>query len=174
MLADGTRVSQNGAVSKQGIWPLYGVVYGGKGALMSWIQFTTNQPDSDLSGDLIWIKPGGLRGAWYPGGFTNAASAMGSRYHAISRARVLEWINGSMSFRSGGLSAPFTKPIWPEMTSHRLALTINPANGVFTGKAVNPETGRSFSFQGVLLDKGNIGAGFFLSPAQSGEVYLQP
>ena len=46
-LADGSKVSQSSALSKQGIWPLYASLYGGQGAIISWLQFT-NQTDSDL------------------------------------------------------------------------------------------------------------------------------
>ena len=66
-LADGSKVSQQTAISKEGIWPLYAAPYAGRGLTLGWVQLNTN----DLNGQFVWVKPGGLPGKVYPSGFTN-------------------------------------------------------------------------------------------------------
>ena len=76
-LADGTTVSQNSAVSDQGMWPLFSSLYGGAGSVISWLQFTTN---SQLGGSVVWIRPAAPKAKLYPEGFTNELKAAGSLY----------------------------------------------------------------------------------------------
>jgi len=44
---------------------------------------------------------------------------------------------------------------------------------LFKGSALNPNR-QDFPFQGVLLEKLDIGAGFFLNGDQSGQIYFNP
>jgi hypothetical protein len=55
-LADHTPVTQSVPLSKDGQWPLYVGLYGGKGSLLSWVTFHTN-PAPSMSGVVSWIKP---------------------------------------------------------------------------------------------------------------------
>jgi hypothetical protein len=175
-LADGTKASQKTSLSKQGIWPLYAALYGGSGSILSWMQIT-NQPDSDLGGQLIWLKPSGAAGKSYPHGFTNDVEAAGSAYtHASAAGRVLDVV-----FSGGGLHDPFTNSIslglnnkMAGQRSNKLSLSIAPSTGLFKGSALNQETGKNLQFQGVILEKGGPGAGFFMNADQSGQVLLNP
>ena len=174
-LADGTKVTQTSGLSKQGIWPLYATLYGGSGSILSWIQFTS-QPDSDLGGQLIWLKPRGMATASYRSGFTNEVEAVGSVYTHLSRARSLDLI-----FSGGGLLAPFTNSLSLNsnsrvagLHSNGLTLNITTSSGLFRGSALNPDTGKALPFQGILFEKLNSGAGFFMNNNQSGEIYLPP
>lgn len=176
VLADGTKVSQKTAVSSQGIWPLYASLYSGNGSILSWMRFADNSA-SDLSGQLLWLKTAGAGGKSYTRGFTNEVDATASRYtRPAAGPRVLDAV-----FSGGGLHDPITNSISlgsnnkiAAPNAGKLTLSIAPASGLFKGTALNPETGKTFQFQGVLLEKPNIGAGFFLNTDQSGQIYLSP
>src|SRR6185369_2433634 len=175
-LADGTKVSQGSGLSKQGIWPLYSSVYGGGGVVVSWMQFAS-QAESDLGGQLVWMKPAGM-GGYYPRGFTNEVMAMGSAYQAPAAGRrALNLSTGSLVLSGGGLSGSVTNGVTLGLNNKAtgaggVSLSITPATGLFKGSAIDVGTGKPLSFQGVLFKKGNIGVGYFLGTDQSGEVYL--
>jgi hypothetical protein len=177
-LADGTKVSQTSALSKDGLWPLYCSIYGGGGAVISWMQFNSNVPESDLSGQFIWIKPVGLPGKTFPAGFTNSLQVVGSAFTPPTSGPLLNLTNLDLVFSGGGLQAPFTNSFtWTAnrvtpAPGTRLKLTFSLSSGLFSGSTLNPETGQSLSFQGVVYEKAANGAGLFLTPAQSGQVYL--
>ncbi|MEY2427331.1 MAG: hypothetical protein QOJ40_216 [Verrucomicrobiota bacterium] len=177
VLADGTKVSQKTGVSSQGTWPLYASLYSGNGSILSWMQFA-DKPDSDFSGQLLWLKTAAAGGKSYARGFTNEVeSATASRYlRAAAGPRLLDAV-----FSGGGLHDPFTNSISLGLNNKiaapnpgKLTLSIAPASGLFKGTALNPLTGKAFPFQGVLLEKPNIGAGFFLNADQSGQIFLSP
>ncbi len=177
-LADGTKLSQKSALSKDGLWPLYSSIYGGAGAVISWMQFNTNIPESDLSGQFVWIKPAGLSSKSFPGGFTNSVQAVGSLFTPAA-GPLLSLTNLDLVFSGGGVQVPFTNAFTLDAQNRvkpapgsRLKLTFSPSSGLFTGSTVNPETGQSLSFQGVVYEKAANGAGLFLTPDQSGQVYL--
>ena len=175
-LADGGKASQTSTVSKDGFWPLYASLYGGGGSILSWVQFAT-QPHSDLEGQLIWLKAAGPGTKPYARGFTNDVAAAGALYKpAAAGARRVDLV-----FSGGGLHGPFTNSISLGLNnkiagpySNKLTLSITTSSGLFKGSALNPETGKAFPFQGVLLGKLNIGAGFFMNADQSGQVFLNP
>ena len=168
-LADGTAVSQNTVLSKSGVWPLYVSLSGGQGLVESWVRF--DQVSHELSGQLAWIKPASSA-TYFPAGFTSEATVSGSSYIApVSGARQL-------SLSGGGVSHPLTYSIQigptakvTNMSSNKLTLTITSSSGAFMGSATDPATRKTISFKGVLLE-GGAGAGFFLGPSQSGQVYL--
>jgi hypothetical protein len=179
-LADGTKVTQSSAISKQGYWPLYLSLYGGTGTLVSWVQFVT-QTNSDLGGYLIWIKPAGAH-RYYPQGFTNEVTVTGSSYRAPSSgARALNLTEGNLVLRGGGLEQPLYHSLTLGLnnrvtpaTGVKLTLSLTPTTGLFKGTAAHPSTGKPLPFQGILFKKANIGIGYFLDAEQSGEVYLGP
>jgi hypothetical protein len=45
---------------------------------------------------------------------------------------------------------------------------------LFTGSFVNPESAKTVPINGVVLQKQNTGAGFFLSTNLSGQVFFNP
>ena len=177
-LADGTKVGQNGLVSKDGVWPLYVSLYNGGGSLLSWITFA----DGGAGGEMVWLKSRGTTTKYYSAGFTNAVEAIGSVYtRPASGTRAMQLINGNLIFSDGGLGAPFTNSISLGLnnkvtttSSGKLTLNINTTSGLFKGSVLNPDTGKPFPFQGVLLENTSSGGGFFLGPQQSGRVFLSP
>jgi hypothetical protein len=58
-------------------------------------------------------------------------------------------------------------------TNH-LSLTVKTASGTFSGSIVNPATKKTITLSGAVLEKQNIGAGYFLGTNESGEVFLGP
>ena len=186
VLADGTVVSQKSILSKDGVWPLYCSLYGGRGSLIGWIQFTS-QPESDLGGQVVWIKPGGLAAAsyrkYYPSGFTNNVLAAGSTYSPPTTAspRLLDLGDGDLIFYRGGLTQPLTNTFNLDMRNRvtsprtqKLQLSFTTSTGIFKGTTFNPQMGKTMSFQGALFQKGNTGVGFFLGLNEGGGFYISP
>jgi len=179
-LADGSKVTQKSAISAEGIWPLYSSLYSGKGVVLGWIQVTNDS----VGGDLIWVKPTGVPGNYYPDGFTNLINSVGSPYHKpATGARVLNWNGGlgEFSISGGGLSQSWTNDIRLELNNRvtnlgepKLSLSITTSSGLFRGTFIDPETQKAELFQGVLFPDSNVGIGYFLGSGQSGEIRLVP
>jgi hypothetical protein len=180
-LADGTKITQNSALSKQRIWPLYVSLSGGSGLVLSWIQFTTEN-SNDLEGHLIWVKPPTIAAKTYPRGFTNEIPAMGAVYHApTAGTRVLSMSQGALILNGGSLQEPITNAITLGLNNRvttpsgsKLTVNITPSTGLFKGSFLNPETRKTMPFQGMILRKSSVGVGYFLDAGLSGEVYLSP
>lgn len=75
-LGDGTPVSQMVPISKQGYWPIYIPLYGNRGLIEGWLNFSGGAP----SGNISWIRPSGTMTLTYNGGFTNVTQVFGSPY----------------------------------------------------------------------------------------------
>ncbi len=180
-LADGTKLTQSAAVSKNGDWPFFVSLYGGQGTILGWLTFQTT-PTNDLSGDLVWIKPGIATAKFYPAGFNFATSALGFRYHRPATGSTLfNFTNGTLVLDGGDLPQPITNRIAigannrvTNLSSNRLTLTFKTSTGLFTGRVVNPATTKSLSFNGVALPDAELGLGYFLGTSQSGEALLGP
>jgi hypothetical protein len=56
----------------------------------------------------------------------------------------------------------------------KLVMSFSSGNGSFTGRVFDPLTSRTASFHGVVLQKQNLGSGYFLGTTESGEVALAP
>ena len=178
-LADGTRITQKSTLSKQGIWPFYTALYGGRGVVASWMQFGTN---AELAGQLLWLKSVGASVKSYPGGFTNSVEAAGSRYNQTKSGTYPPTAgNAQLILQGGGLNQPLTNAVIMTLdgkvsasASSKLKLNLNRSTGLFQGTALHPQTQKTLSFQGVLLPTSDFGAGFFLNNNLSGEIYLSP
>jgi cyclophilin family peptidyl-prolyl cis-trans isomerase len=176
-LGDGAKVTQSAIVSRQGYWPLYVPLYSGNGSIWGWLTFT-NDPESDLSGSVNWIKLAQASAKLYPAGFTNWFDAVGSVYSFTNGVRVLSLTNGVATFEGGNLSQSITNQFWLGTNnlvtgSNTLSLKITTTSGLFQGGFINPATGKSNSFSGALLQKQNAGYGYFLGTNQTGSVTLQ-
>jgi hypothetical protein len=184
VLADNTRLAQIAVISKDGHWPLYASLYAGKGSLLGWVNFDTNQPTDDLWGPVSWIKPLVVSNRFYPGGFTVVPDLTGSRYLAPTptNSRVLALTNALVVFTGGGLAESVTNAISLSVANkvtnagpNFLALGFNVSTGLFAGKWVLNGSKTTNRISGVVLQKANVAAGFFLGTNnQSGRVVLQP
>jgi hypothetical protein len=182
-LADSTNFSQTVPVSKDGELPVYASLYGGKGSVWSWLTFDTNQPATGLGGWLTWIKLPQPTARFYPAGFTNEVTAVGSRYTPPPTAtnRVILMTNGVAVFEGGNLVGPVTNLIALtvsntiiNLSSNKLSLSLTLPNGLFSGLVQIPGTTRSNAFRGALLQSDAAGYGYFLGTNQSGRVYFGP
>jgi uncharacterized repeat protein (TIGR03803 family) len=187
-LADGTRLSQAVPLSKNGQWPFFASLYTGQGMVIGWLSFT-NALDEDLTGDVVWIKPPSATSKVNRSGFTNLTSASGSHYtRPASGTTILQIANGELSFSEGVLSQfptnelaqTFTNLIVlssnnhvQNLSSNKLTLTFSQSSGSFSGRAGDPFNVSAISFGGVVLQKQNQGAGFFIRNGESGLVLLE-
>jgi hypothetical protein len=180
-LADGTSWSQVASLSKDGRWPLYLSLYGGRGAAFGWTIFASQVAD-DFHGELYWTKPALPAAGLYPAGFTNAFGVIGSIYTApVSPAPVLDLTSAFIEFSGGNLPAPFVNSVTVgansrvmNNSSNRMAAAISPSTGTFTGAVVPPGSVKAFTFGGAFLQKRGSGYGFLTGTGQSGQVYFGP
>ncbi len=180
-LADKTPVSRSSGISDLGVWPLYCTPYAGQaGLLLGWIHFDPSQSETDLSGEALWIKPGGLSGKlFYPAGFTNQTGVVGSAYVKPP----VTTSNGAVVLSGGNLSSPITNifVLKPNLTvanqgANKFHLTLSKNDGMFRGheNTVTAPANWTADFRGVLLQKMGVGAGFFLGTNESGSVWYTP
>jgi hypothetical protein len=54
----------------------------------------------------------------------------------------------------------------------KLGLTFSLTTGVFTGRLIDPGSGQAALFHGVVLQRQNVGSGYFLGPDQTGKVTI--
>jgi hypothetical protein len=175
-LADGTKVAQKAPVSATGNYPLYLSLYKGKGALLSWVAFDNTQPSTDLSGVMSWIKQTQTT-QFYPGGFSNQVTLLGSRYTApASGIKVLSLTAGTVCFTNGNLVANFANDVTlgadnkiVNNSSNTLNMKISTSSGLFTG-TVTPPGGVSRPFRGAILQKQNQGMGSLTGTNQTSSV----
>jgi hypothetical protein len=181
-LPDGTRFRYKAPVSKNGAWPLYAPFYATMGSLIGWLQFNTNAPLDDVTGSVAWFRPAQPGAQYYPAGFTNVCSVVGSRYVAPASSidRVLAMTDGVVLLSGGNLSQVWTNNIVLEAnnqvsnaSTNRLTVSISTATGLFQGTFLDPAVNRTVNFSGVLLQKSTNGAGFFLGEDQAGWVQIE-
>ncbi len=79
-LGDGTPISQTVPISQQGYWPLYIPLYGNRGLIEGWLNFSGGGPGGNVS----WIRPAGTLTATYTNGFTNVTQLFGSPYMPVT------------------------------------------------------------------------------------------
>lgn len=178
-LADGTRLSQSTALSKDGYWPLYAPLYGKQGSVISWVVFSSTG-ESDLAGLFSWFKPVQLGARFYPAGFAIEQNLTGSRYVAPTNNAdpILNFSAGRVQFSAGNLATSFENEITLtnnaviNLGTNRLTLSINRSSGLFTGSVKPPGTTASIPFRGAIDQGLNQGWGFFLGTDQSGRVRL--
>lgn len=180
-LPDGTKLSHASVVNTAALWPFYLALYKKSGSAIGWLSFT-NEPDAAPSGLVSWIKPTQTSGAMYRPGFTNELSATGSRYLPPGKGtNMLSWTNGTLLATAGNLPASLSNT-FVIGASHRVTLApgsvtklkLNSKDGRFSGSLRHTATGKSTSFNGVVLQSLEEGFGFFLGTNQSGRVTLTP
>ena len=176
-LSDGTKLSQVGALSKNGEWPFYVPLYSGQGSVLSWIAFTSTATN-DLSGDLTWTKPGMASAKYYPGGFRVETAAWGSLYSPPATGQqVLNFSEGEVVLSGGNLTQGITNyiglsPVNKVTSTNKTSLTFTLPTGLFKGSVTNANP-KTIPFNGVVLQKQNLGCGYFLGTNLSGRVWLQ-
>jgi len=177
-LGDGTKVIQRAFVSRRAQWPLYLSLYSGHGCMLGWLTLT-NLPDSDINGQVSWIKLPVPGSRYYPAGFTltNGPDVIGSAYSPAYGAPLASWPNGGMVILENGKQSITNR--WSVDARNRvsgansLSMVMIPSSGLFRGRVLDPN-GKAVPLNGVLLQKQNAGYGYFLGTSQSGSVYFGP
>jgi cyclophilin family peptidyl-prolyl cis-trans isomerase len=177
-LAEGSKLAQKSVLSKNGAWPLYVSLNKGSGVLVGWVTFT-NEIATDFMGLSTWIQKPQPGVKYYPTGFTNETTILGSRFS--STTGVLDLSNAVASFAGGNLAMDFANDILigPDgkvvnQETNKLTLAISKSTGLFNGTVTPPGTTKSIPFKGALLQKQDRGAGFFLGTNQAGSVTIGP
>ena len=180
-LADGTRISQGAVLSSDGDWSLFVLLYKKKGFISGEIGF---QPlaASDFSGAATWVKPA-TKGPVHPAAFTTGLEVVGSRYVPPPKGqRVLDVANSSPN-ADVRLVPSDAAPATVTLTTankievnasgpEKLKLSIKTKTGILKGGFVDEKKTRKLN--GVIFQKGNRGAGFFLGETESVLFELTP
>jgi hypothetical protein len=174
-LADGTKVTHASTVSRDDHWPFYLPLYAGKGCIISWLEFDS-EDGGGISGDVTWIKPRLATSKYYPAGFYSELEALGSRYTPPAKgAKILDLTEAQLVLSGGNLAEPLVIPFTLDANNkvtaqgnQKLTLTFTPATGAFNGSAVNPATKKPIAFSGVVRQSEVAAEGFFLGADQSG------
>ncbi len=177
-LADGTRLSQSAPLSKNGYWPLYASLYGGKGSAISWVVFAESD-ESDFAGSFSWLKPALPTAKFYSAGFGVDLNLSGSRYVAPTNSTdpILNFPDGRVQFSAGNLEefenlVSLSENKVTNLGTNKLTLSINKSSGLFSGSVTPPGARASIPFKGATDKNRNQGWGFFLGTNQSGRVRL--
>lgn len=177
-LGDGSVMSQNVAVSKNGDWPFFSLLYAGHGSILGWVRFA-NQSDSSLTGTLDWFRPASNSRS-YPAGFSTTVSVIGSLFITPpTSGPLLKWNDGVVQLANGGLADTINIPV--NYTSKNLItntegdITVRAsvnASGSITGQ-FTPQGQRPTTLSGVILPRNGSGAGSFTGTPQNGSFLLQ-
>jgi len=177
-LADRSAFSEGSVLCDDGTFPVFVPLYNGNGMIQGWLGLTKG-PAADLTGDVVWAKPDFARRSFFPAGFTNLLTVVGSRY--VRTNPVLDWTNGVVIFQGGKLGSPFTNAVFlnaknavENVSSNKLVLKFQLSSGLFDGSVKEPLTGRRISFMGVVLQNESGGFGYFPDAPLSGQVMLGP
>jgi uncharacterized repeat protein (TIGR03803 family) len=180
-LADGTSISQSSAVSKDGYWPLYVSLYGGKGSLWGWNLFTNQTIVSAPT--LSWINAtNSSKTAVYRSGFTNqSATVMGGLYFpslALPENLNVTLEGGDLPFSitNGVTLAPSDKISLTNAVdeTNKLKLTVTKSTGLITGTFAKPSNPKqTIKVNGVILQGQTNAQGYFLGTNQSGAFRVQ-
>jgi len=182
-LPDGTVLEQSAFLSSEGLWPLYLAPYANRGLLTGWLRFG-NESFADLHGNLQWIRAGSATTGNLPLGSRQTLTAIGSRYTPPARNQtVFSWSEGLIGLQGGGLPELVALKlqfkgqsdiVFPGIKPEVIQLKLSIETGHFTGFFAHPDQEKPVPMDGVLLQKQNHGAGFFLMPTTSGSVFLGP
>jgi hypothetical protein len=182
-LGDGTPVEQTTYVSAAGVWPFYLSPHGKGSALIGWLRFA-NESFGDVHGRLNWIRPASHGTNAASMGWQHTLSTMGSRFTPPARKqRLLNWPGGLLGVDSGGLPEmqvfqliiqDNNEVLFPGLKPEIVNLKISPDTGFFSGQFAYPGLEKPVPLEGVVLQKQNYGAGFFLTPASAGRVFVGP
>ena len=180
-LADGSVVAEKVALAANGQWPLYIPLYRGKGSIFGWVTMSETATN-DIRGLLYWTKSAGVAGLLHTNGFTTYATLAGSRYTAPAPGQAaVGFSNAVLSLGGGNLAAALDAEAWVNSdntvtvlspNANRLAVRMAKPSGLVSGSFVHPQTLRTTPIKGVVLQKQNVAAGFFLGTNQSGGVTL--
>jgi hypothetical protein len=187
-LADGTSLSCSGFVSRQSRWALYARPSSGKaktGLVSGWVELADRPGLSDMEGaDLRWFRFAAPRDKRLPTGWNAGLRLLGSRYTAPTANGSLPLLTGlspagnnaRLTLSGGDRPAPQIFEValkWPlSVRGPGVQLRVKGGTGRFSGSVAGAKE-QTASFSGVIFQKRNIGAGFWLSATSAGRTDLE-
>jgi hypothetical protein len=194
-LADGTKISTSGPLSKNNVLPFYVLTDKKRGSITGPLSIRDLPEASDIDGDdLHWFKPPRTKtkkSTTYPDGWPRGilVDFIGSRYakpngsaaipnlpppDADGNANVDLVAAGLLDSLALGVNIDAKSKVTPIGGAAGLKLKIKAKNGAVSGQFTHPATGQTSKITGVILPKSQRGAGFFVSGAESGDFELAP
>jgi uncharacterized delta-60 repeat protein len=150
----------------------------GVGVAYGWLGVTPNaSSDSDVQGTIHWEKRSGTNLL-----FRVDVSVIGSIYHKPGPGtNVLSLTDGTFELDHGGLTQTISDSITVTSANQFVFGTPNPnaisqrlvaSSGHFIGAFLSPTTHTPVGYSGVVLQKQNIGGGFFVNNGRIGRVFF--
>ncbi len=185
-LADGTTISRTTALAGDDTWPFFTWVNGSEMALGQ-ITIEDIPGTSDMDGEVTWFRRQS-GSPIYPNGFTVQSSLVGSLFTPAPRGNnvlSLDLVPDNVSVAIGGADIAgefdftgtldqFNRFITDDTgSSIRFRVSLSNGTGLMNGSFIDPATNRTVSFQGVVFQKQNIAAGFWLGSLLSGYTVIQ-
>ena len=164
-LSDNSIFSEGVGVSRDGVWPVYAMLYGRHGMLIGW---ETNVIGANgaagSTGTLYWLKAP-TRDTYFTNGFTITSDSVGTNYVA-----PVAGTQYTVEFSGGTLNPPLMNTLTVSAAGQfvpaagaadKLKITLSTA-GAITGTIFNPATGKTLSIRGAFTSPALGGAGFVL------------
>jgi hypothetical protein len=186
-LSDGTVISRVTDLASDGSWPFFASIISGFEIALGQIVLEDVPGTSDMDGEITWVRRQSASPT-YPNGFSVQSSLVGSSFTPAARGNNvlnldLNPDNTSIAIGGGDLSGEmdFTGTLDglnrfvgdDTATQLRYHMGLSNGNGMMTGNFIDPASGRLVAFTGVVLQKQNIAAGFWLGSSLSGYTMLQ-
>lgn len=182
VLADGSKSTFSGHVSKEGEWSYHALlkVKGAAAYTVGKLTFRNTEGVSDVDGEWHWVKDTGA----VPTSLNWKCPVVGSAYTKPDKgARAIsgltnDYYNAWARFTGANLATAATPithtdkvitwDIQNKLTyfgAEKLTFKFNPANGIVTGSYQDKAKGIKQNFAGALLQDQSLVAGFYLSTA---------
>lgn len=184
-LADGTPLAFTTALFNGGngyAWDISIPLSNGSGWLSGEMDPQTTG-SNDFTGSLYWSVAASGTGT-FPSGFTVFPSAVTSPYTKQSPVLDVSPPPGNLevSTTDGGLASGIddfvtlttSNGVNVPAGADKLKISINSANGVFTGSFLDVDSDTTINLSGVILQNQGEGSGFFIGTGQSGVITLTP
>ncbi len=191
---DGTPISPVGSLGMNiyGMIPFFAQMYG-TGVMTGWLSIANNHSASP-AGELTWIKPTISTDRFYPNGFTNVCTVMGSSYtNPGPNGLILNVLTGNLAINGGNMNtrgAGYPSALFYDIAisstnsavtrtggaTNRLTVTWSPTDGeariTFLNDQTNPQSPSNTTARGVVLQQQMVAAGVFPGTNQSGQFLL--
>jgi hypothetical protein len=177
-LGDGTKFSFGGMISAQRELAVFIPLYRGKGFLSGQIVLTAPGAANAVTGAFHWHKPATATPAWFPAAFAGDIALVGSGFEKPPlHPKILDFPNGGAFTITGGNVPALPAETLAINLASRNAVTFTPVGPtgafvgpLFTGKFPSTIGGKAVkvSYQGVVLQKQNIAAGYFKGDGLTG------
>jgi len=185
-LGDGSPCAQSTLLDAHKHWPLFALLYKTRGYIAGTVIHDPAAAESDLTGEINWVKPPNPVEKYFAGGFKNEAhSLIGVNFTPPGRGqRVLSGYDvapqnaGPLTLTEGNLdpggilgtlTVQSNNTTIASSAAEKLKVTLNAKTGAVGGSFVFPLTRKVTPIKGVIL-QGKIGrgVGFFSGSTVTG------